>query len=87
MVFFSVESLAKTVGVDHRTGEAVFLQSGKVVGAEQVDRFHAHLLADGAQLIERDLPVTPFAYRLIDAIILDDSFGAFCCDGVCRMGQ
>ena len=54
---------------DHRADEAEFFQRREIGGLEQVDGGEAHRFARGAEVVEVDFRVAPFAHGMVDAAL------------------
>ena len=71
MVFQPVESAGDAAGhaADHCAEEAVFLERRKVLHFQQFDGLQAHFLPGDAEVLERNLRVTPFADGMVDVAL------------------
>ena len=74
LVLRVVEAFRYGVAVGESTDEAVLLDCSERVGTEKLDRSQAQGRCSSTQLLDGKVPEAPFAHRLVDAPIVDNSF-------------
>ena len=68
VVLQSVEAVLNPArhAADHRADHVMRFESGKILGLKQVDGFKPHPFAGGAEVLQADFAIAPFADRVVD---------------------